>query len=103
MSVCITNVNVRRQGFAFCYKVQLSAFLYGQDILPEKGSFFARVGVSSPFPMFFVAQKTCIFKCRYTPIAFSFYCTPAMVEMEVSRVEDGKNVSMKGVLGKESN
>src|SRR5690606_36694556 len=102
MTVCITNDNVRRKGVAFCYQVQLYAFLYGQDILPEKGSFLARDGVYRPFPMFFVAPKTCIFKCRYQPIAFSFYCSTAMVEMEVREDNVGNIVSMEAVFGQGS-
>src|SRR5690606_32676584 len=102
MSVCITNVNVRRKGFAFCYKVQLSAFLYGQDILPAKASFFARVGVYRPFPMFFVAPKPCIFKCRHQPLASSLYGSTAMVEMEVREDNVGNIVSMEAVFGQGS-
>src|SRR5690349_21102662 len=61
-------------------ELQLSAFLYRQDIFLQERGFFPVVRFGGPIPMFLVAPETGIFKSRHQFVTLSFYTAATVIE-----------------------
>src|SRR5699024_6385381 len=88
--------------YRFFDKSKLTAFLYWENVFFQKRGTFSTIGLCRPPPMRFITPVCSVFKCKFVFgfIRIPFYCSTAMVEMQMCQKYIGNIIGMKSVISK---